>query len=99
MKKLQKIRNHNITKRVLSLVVLLSFLFVALHSALHTPHDHLHDSECSVYVLEQLFGAMDATVVASELFHFTPYIFLLFTLAFAGEKAEKLFSIRAPPSI
>lgn len=86
-------------KRVFSLLILLSFFFVALHSALHTPHDHLHDQTCSVYVLEQLFSAMDATLVASELFHFTPYIFLFFTLAFMGEKVEKHFAIRAPPSL
>lgn len=86
-------------KEILFAIIVLSFFFVVLHSAVHTPHDHLHDDSCSVYVLEQLFGTMDATVVASELFHFTPYVFLFFTLAFAGEKIENLFSIRAPPSL
>ena len=85
-------------QKYLIATLLLSFLFVTLHSAVHSGFEHTHDSSCGVYVLEELYFAGDTIGTAVAFSLFTPYLFLLFATLYISAKVEKTFAIRAPPS-
>lgn len=84
-------------QRVVSIFIVVSFVFVALHASFHNSHDHKHESSCAVYVLEQLSFGGDLPAAPLAFFLFTPYFFLLFALTYTSKKLEKTFAIRAPP--
>ena len=98
MKKLQqRIKKIYTLRKFITTLLLLSFFFVALHSSVHSPDDHIHDNKCDIYVLEELFSSADILYVAAAFFLFTPYIFLVFLPRATTLRVEKHFAIRAPP--
>lgn len=82
----------------LLVLLLLSFLFVAMHSSFHDSFDAHHDSSCGVYVLEELFVSGEFAAAFVLLTLFTPYLFLLFAPAIVCAKVKISFLSRAPPS-
>lgn len=92
---------NSIYKRVnrnLYALILASFLLGSFHNFIHNDFDHLHDSSCSVYVLEQLYFAGDILALAVVIRLFYPFVSLLFMASINSIKVEKQFAIRAPPS-
>ena len=77
--------------------LLVSFLFVTIHTFVHNSFDHTHDTSCGVYVLEQLYFGADVFDIAPIFTLFIPFIFVLFTPTLHCVKVEKQFAIRAPP--
>ena len=78
-------------------LLLVAFITLILHTYMHNPFDHSHDSKCSVYVLEQLAFSADIIGAIAVLILFLPFLYFSFSLPKRQLKVEKLFSIRAPP--
>jgi DMSO/TMAO reductase YedYZ heme-binding membrane subunit len=86
----------SIRNKTLQLLII-AFIFTALHLTFHNEFDHQHDSNCSVYVLEELFFSADILDVYALLVLFIPFTVLSFTIVSNFYKAFNQFSIRAPP--
>jgi len=85
-------------QKLIVAALLASFLFVTLHTFVHNSSDHTHDTNCGVYVLEQLYFGVDVSDVLTVVTLFIPFIFVLFTPTLYCVKVEKQFAIRAPPA-
>lgn len=86
-------------KTILLNILLLTFVFVTFHSALHNKFDHHHDSSCSVYVLEQMFVGADFVEPFSIFLLFIPFIFISYNRTRLSVEVQKHFSTRAPPAL
>ena len=78
-------------------ILFIAFIFVTLHTSLHNPYDHNHDSHCSVYVLEQLYFSADIVTIDFIFALFIPFIFLPFKTIPYQNRIQNYFNIRAPP--
>ncbi|MEA1918816.1 MAG: hypothetical protein U9N52_03165 [Campylobacterota bacterium] len=88
------------TMRTAILTVLIAaFLFTIVHSFIHDSLEHHHDSDCSVYVLEQLYFSGDILSDTSLYLLFTAFVFISFITSIFGFKRYQYFSIRAPPQL
>lgn len=86
-------------KNILVSILLFSFISVVLHNFVHNSYSHLHDSSCSVYVLEQLYFSGDVIESSALLILFLPFLFLVFHSRYVCLRVEKHFPIRAPPIV
>lgn len=84
-------------QRIVLNVIFISFIFAAFHSAIHNDFNHIHDSNCSVYVLEQLYFGADVVSIASVFILFLPFIVVSFIVQRYSFKTLNYFNIRAPP--
>lgn len=80
-------------------VLFFAFVFATLHTAIHNGFEKNHDSDCPVYVLEQLYFSSDVLDFTPLSIVFTAFLVFYFTLTTYRYEAPKLFSIRAPPSL
>lgn len=85
-------------KTILNLLFLV-FITVTLHTFLHNSYDHVHDSECSIYVLEQLLFGADTIGVFVLLTLFLPFTFFIFRVPTPLIQIQSHFNMRAPPSL
>jgi len=86
------------TRRHILGILFASFIFTFVHSAFHNDFDHLHDTNCAVYVLEQFYYGVDIINVEPFSFVFLPFVFDTVVRVFYHFKPHAFFSIRAPPS-
>jgi len=78
-------------------VLFAASVFAAFHSAIHNKFDSRHNSDCPVYVLEQLFFGADVVSISAIVILFLPFIFSSFTTERYSFQTPNYFSIRAPP--
>ena len=84
-------------QRQIRALLFAALIFSAFHTIIHNKLDHIHDSSCSVYVLEQLYFSADVVTVLPLPTIFLPFLFLHFQLRAYCFTVQKHFSIRAPP--
>lgn len=87
---------HKIRRKTLS-IVLATFIFTFLHTAIHNDVKHIHDTHCGVYVLEQLYFGVDIVDLEPLFTFFFPFIFVAFQRHLYSVEEYTAFSIRAPP--
>jgi hypothetical protein len=85
-------KQHNIRALLFA-----AFIFVTFHTLIHNKLDHIHDSDCPVYVLEQLYFSADVVSIVAVFTVFLPFLFLSFQLHTYRFEVQKYFCIRAPP--
>lgn len=84
-------------KKTTLYLLLIAFIYISVHSYIHNAFDHVHDTKCSIYVLEEMSTGADIAIVAQLLLLFLGFVFFQFRLPKRQLQAQKLFSIRAPP--
>lgn len=84
-------------RRSLAGILFAAFIFTTFHPALHNSFDKNHNSDCPVYVLEQLYFGADIVGIVSIITLFLPFLLLSFQTQTYRFQARSYFSIRAPP--
>ena len=74
-------------------------MFVFLHIFTHNPFNHSHDSQCSVYVLEELFFSSDVIDITLLITLFLPFLFIKYSVYNYQVQSQNYFQIRAPPAL
>ena len=84
-------------KKTTLYLLFIAFISITLHSYIHNSYDHLHNSECSVYVLEEM--AIGTDIITEEELPLLFLSFIVFQLIFLKHQltTQGLFNIRAPP--
>lgn len=85
------------TRRSLSGILFAAFIFTTFHTAIHNSFDKNHNSDCPVYVLEQLYFGADIVGIVPIIPLFLPFLLLSFETQTYRFQAPIYFSIRAPP--
>jgi len=78
-------------------LILFAFLFTFAHSFIHNSFDHLHDTSCSVYVLEEFFTSADTPNIQVVFLLFIPYLLVSYLYKCYFDTHTRIDSIRAPP--
>ena len=86
-------------KKTITNLLLTALIYASLHIFMHNTFDHSHDSQCSVYVLEQLYFSADVIEPFKDLPLYLAFLLFLFTPSNIQLQVKKHFNIRAPPSL
>ena len=78
-------------------ILFTSFIFISIHTSFHNNFDENHNSSCPVFVLEELYSALDSMSVEEISTLFIAFIFIAFKEQTYTFEAYSYFSIRAPP--
>jgi hypothetical protein len=87
-------------QRVRKLVVafvLLAFIGTLLVNFIHTPHDHEHNSSCSIYVLEQLFVSDTPPLPIDILLTLAVFAYVARIIKMRRSFRFSVINARAPP--
>ena len=85
--------------RIITHILFIALMFVSLHIFTHNSFTHLHDSQCSVYVLEELFFSSDIVDTTLLLTLFLAFTFIRYYIHNYQVQIQNYFQIRAPPSL